>query len=253
MLATRVRPWTRETDRVITPEQIEALTPDERASLTRQLAELRLPHRQRVGPPPVFGRAIRAIVTIGAVVMVPWTIYLALSLPHRTVTEHWRLAWVGFDLLLAVALGCTAWWAWHRRHLVVIGLTTSAVLLICDAWFDVALSKGADRWIALATALLVELPLAVLFTWAIATLQRAGAVVVWTLSGQDGPLPSVWRMPLIALVAPIHGPGEDHRAVEDRSPVDDERAVEGRGPRSLACPAAGDTAVAETSEQPERG
>ena len=225
---------------MLTPEQIEALTAEERASLARQLADIRLPQRQRVGPPPVFGRAIRAIVTIGAVVMVPWTIYLALSLPRRTVTEHWRLAWVGFDLLLAVALGCTAWSAWHRRHLVVIGLTTSAVLLVCDAWFDVTLSKGADRWLALAMALLVELPLAVLFAWAIVALQRASAVVVWTLSGQDGPLPSVWRMPLIALVAPLHGPSEE--VANDAK----------RGTTSAACPAAGEPPKSANSGQSDR-
>ncbi|HPU38033.1 MAG TPA: hypothetical protein PLS63_00560 [Microthrixaceae bacterium] len=226
---------------MITPEQIEALTAAERASLARQLADIRLPQRQRVGPPPVFGHAIRVIVTIGAVVMVPWTIYLALSLQRRTVTEHWRLAWVGFDLLIAVALGCTAWWAWHRRHLVIIGLTTSAVLLVCDAWFDVTLSKGGDRWIALGMALLVELPLAGLFGWAIVALQRASAVVVWTLSGQDGPLPSVWRMPLIALVAPIHETGADLSHSDARSSADRSghgHGTTGRSDAVVACPAA---------------
>lgn len=236
---------------MITPEQIEALTAAERASLARQLADIRLPQRQRVGPPPVFGRAIRAIVTIGAVVMVPWTIYLALSLPHRTVTEHWRIAWVGFDLLLAVALACTAWCAWHRRHLVIIGLTTSAVLLVCDAWFDVALSKGADRWLALATALAVELPLAVLFAWAIAALQRASAVVVWTLSGQDGPLPSVWRMPLIALVAPIHDAGALGAAAAGAGGSDPGRAGGQDLAAGASCPA-GDRVVLDDSEQLDR-
>ncbi len=237
---------------MITPEQIESLTATERASLARQLADIQLPQRHWVGPSPVLGRAIRAIVTIGAVVMVPWTIYLALSLPRRTVTEHWRLAWVGFDLLIAVTLGFTAWWAWHRRHLVINGLTTSAVLLVCDAWFDVALSKGVDRWIALVMALLVELPLAGLFGWAIVALQRASAVVVWTLSGQDGPLPSVWRMPLIALVAPIHEPAadlsrSDVRSTADRSPGG--HVTADRSDAVLACPAAtADVADADVAD-----
>lgn len=194
---------------MVTPEQIEALTADERAELARQLADLHLSGRPRLGPPPIFGRAVRVIVTIGAVVMVPWTIYLAVSLPRRVVTNHWRLAWVGFDLLIGLALACTAWFAWHRRQLVVVGLATSAVLLVCDAWFDVTLSKGPDRWTALVMALLVELPLAAMFGWAIVLLQRASAALVWTLSGRDGPVPPLWRFPVLALVATGRDPAAE--------------------------------------------
>ncbi|GAA3266772.1 hypothetical protein GCM10020218_004120 [Dactylosporangium vinaceum] len=36
----------------------------------------------------------------------------------------------------------------------------SGTLLSCDAWFDIMTASGPDRWISLATAFAVELPLA---------------------------------------------------------------------------------------------
>ncbi|MBS1837867.1 MAG: hypothetical protein JST64_09240 [Actinobacteria bacterium] len=185
---------------MITSQQIEALDAEERSALMRRLAEMQLPPAGRYSSQRRFGRAVRAVVTVGAVVLVPWSVYLALSLPRRTMTDHWRGAWVGFDLLLASTLALTAWCAWHRRHLVVVGLAASSVLLACDAWFDVMLTRGGGRWISLAMALLVELPLAVLFAQAIASLERANAAIVWVLAGRTGPPPAVHRFPLVHLL-----------------------------------------------------
>lgn len=212
---------------MITSEQIQALDPSERAALVRQLAELQLPARRRYMSPARFGRAVRAIVTIGAVVMVPWTIYLALSLPRRVVTDHWRGAWVGFDLLLAGALASTAWFAWRRRQLLVVGLATSAVLLVCDAWFDVTLTRGSDRWVSLAMALLVELPLAAMFGRAIMALQGANADIVWALSGHEGPRPPLRRFPLVQLVAAGYDSGGALRSPEGAPSPDRAVAVDG--------------------------
>lgn len=186
---------------MITPEQIDALDVEERAALLRQLAEMQLPPTGGRAARRRFGRVVRAIVTVGAVALVPWSIYLALSLPRRTMTDHWRWAWVGFDLMMAVALAFTAWCGWHRRQLVTVGLTASAVLLTCDAWFDVMLTRGTGRWVSLAMALLVELPLAALFGQAVVTVERSDADLVWRLTGQRGPRPAVHRMPLGELLA----------------------------------------------------
>ncbi len=182
---------------MITSEQIEALDDAERAALMRRLVGMQLPPHERYATQRRFGRAVRGVITIGAVVLVPWTLYLALSLPRRTMTEHWRGAWVGFDLLLASVLAATAWWAWHRRQLVLVGLGASSVLLICDAWFDVMLTEGAGRWTSLAMALLVELPLALVFAQAYVLLQRASADIVWAMSAQQGPRPTLLRFPLV--------------------------------------------------------
>jgi hypothetical protein len=44
-----------------------------------------------------------------AVALVPWTLWLTLTLPREHLTHHWRLAWVGFDIVLAVVLAVTAY------------------------------------------------------------------------------------------------------------------------------------------------
>jgi chromate transporter len=95
-----------------------------------------------------------------------WTAYLALHLPGRYSAEHWDLAWVGFDTGLIIVLGYTAWAAWFRRQILVATALVAATLLVCDAWFDVVMSFGGrDQWVTVATALLVELPLAGFFVW----------------------------------------------------------------------------------------
>lgn len=185
---------------MITSEQIDALDADERTALMRRLAALQLPRAGRDAADRRFGRAVRAVVTVGALVLVPWTVYLAASLPRRTMTNHWRAAWVGFDLLLAFALAATAWFAWHRLQLVVVGLGASAVLLVCDAWFDVMLTRGPERWTSLAMAVLVELPVAAMFVRGIVQLHRLNADIVWSLTGHPDRRPSLLRFPLVSLL-----------------------------------------------------
>lgn len=96
----------------------------------------------------------------------PWAIELWLTLPYRDVSAHYRLAWVGFDVFLAVALGRTGWLAWAGRDHVQLPAVASATLLFVDAWFDVVTaSHRADLMLAVASALLVEVPLALLCLW----------------------------------------------------------------------------------------
>jgi hypothetical protein len=97
---------------------------------------------------------------------VPWTVYLGYSLPEQAESPHYRLAWVGFDVLLVGALFTTAFLAWHGRRLVVVPAVVTATLLVVDAWFDVLTTPGAeDIAVAVASAVLLELPLAALCVW----------------------------------------------------------------------------------------
>ena len=51
-------------------------------------------------------------------VLLPWTIYLGLSLPSRQVSSHYDVAWAGFDAILLAALASTGYFALRRsRHL----------------------------------------------------------------------------------------------------------------------------------------
>lgn len=108
-----------------------------------------------------------------AVVIVPWIVVLWLRLPSRDVAGHYRLAWVGFDILLAAALARTGWTAWRGLDHVELPAVASATLLIVDAWFDVTTaSTRAAVGVALLAALLVELPLAALCIWIAVNAER---------------------------------------------------------------------------------
>jgi hypothetical protein len=96
-----------------------------------------------------------------ALALLPWVLVLSVELPDRQLSQNYRLAWVGFDLMLTAVLSRTAWLAWRRSPYLVIVASVAAALLIADAWFDVTTADSMDqRYFAIATAVLVELPLA---------------------------------------------------------------------------------------------
>ena len=70
-------------------------------------------------PRRVLSRWIIPVYALLALALVPWVVWLAWTLPERSVSEHYRLAWVGFDVLLCGALARTAWLAWRRSPFVV--------------------------------------------------------------------------------------------------------------------------------------
>ena len=105
-----------------------------------------------------------------SVLFVPWIVVLFLTLPEDYTAARWRLAWDGFDVGLAAALGATA-------ILILSALTqtaaaVTAAFLVCDAWFDVLTSRGRDVWIAIALAVHVELPLAAFCIWIARSVER---------------------------------------------------------------------------------
>jgi hypothetical protein len=101
-----------------------------------------------------------------AVALIPWTVWLALSLPHRYVTENYHLTWVGFDGALTVVLLGVMWLAWRRSTYIEPMSAVAGTMLVVDAWFDVTSARpGRDVAIAIATAILVELPISALCWW----------------------------------------------------------------------------------------
>jgi hypothetical protein len=113
-------------------------------------------------PRNVLGRWIMPVYALLAAAVVPWVVWLAWTLPERSVSAHYRLGWVGFDVLLCGALARTAWLAWRRSPFVVNVASATAALLVVDAWFDVTTSPGGqDLVVSAVTAIGVELPLAV--------------------------------------------------------------------------------------------
>ena len=120
---------------------------------------------------PLTGRLrpVRAhpfgFLAMGATIaLIPWTLIYITQLPDRHTSNHWNVAWTGFDIFLAMALGVTAWAALRERAILIIGLIVSSTLLVCDAWFDVVTSIGTDdQMLTITTALGIELPLAFYF------------------------------------------------------------------------------------------
>jgi hypothetical protein len=116
--------------------------------------------------------ATRAVRVVGwafvvlAALMVPWTAYLTLHLPSSRAAAHYDLAWGGFDAAMFLALAATAWSA-LRLHTTLPPLAAvTGTLLVVDAWFDGVTAPASDeRWVAIAMAVLVELPLAGVCLW----------------------------------------------------------------------------------------
>jgi hypothetical protein len=107
-------------------------------------------------------RRLAWLYLAAAVVLLPWIVYLALSLPRRSLDVHYRAAWVGFDLLLVVSLARTAYMAFRVDARVQLSATAAATLLIVDAWFDITTSHGhAAVAQAIVLAVVAELPVAV--------------------------------------------------------------------------------------------
>src|SRR5438132_279492 len=53
-------------------------------------------------------RWVTPLLAATAIALVPWTLWLTFSLPARHVSEHYDLAWVGFDVALFAAFVATS-------------------------------------------------------------------------------------------------------------------------------------------------
>ena len=128
--------------------------------------------KARLHPAPSWVAPLFALLGAGTI---PWTVYLSMTLPDHARTHNYRLAWVGFDVLLIMVLLVTAWLAWRGDPRVGLLAGCGATMLVVDAWFDVTTSSPADRPLALLLALCAELPLAVLCGWIALHIERVVA------------------------------------------------------------------------------
>jgi hypothetical protein len=190
---------------VLSDDQIAAMSPQERQDLIKRLAR---PVAEIVPSPRWLKRTreLRIAVMVGAaVLLVPWIAYLALTLPRLYVAHNWDSTWVGFDVMLLAMIVATAVLGYLRRQLIVVTAFATAVLLVCDAWFDVMTAHGDDRLLSVITAVFVELPFAVLLVTGSFQILRLTAARLWALDA-DG---HAWqiRIPM---------PSEADRAVAGR-------------------------------------
>ena len=99
------------------------------------------------------------VLVVASFALIPWTLWLTYTLPSRHLTRHYDVAWVGFDIALAVAMALTAYTAIRRSRAVVVFASITGTMLLCDAWFDVITSWDDE---SIVLAVFAEVPLAVL-------------------------------------------------------------------------------------------
>jgi hypothetical protein len=209
---------------VINEQELCTLSPEDRLRVIRRLVALE--SADVAGAIEARTGSRRRTVALVLIVMcclalAAWTGVLAVTLPHYYRTGGWRGAWVGFDLAELVAFAATGWAAWRRRQMLIICLVVLATLLLCDAWFDVVLDTRTKGFgLSLTSALAIELPLALLAIAAAHRLLRQSFAAVWRYRGLPGPIPSLWKMPLLAgqpvpLRDMFGGPGALRDGAED--------------------------------------
>ncbi|MEV5953911.1 hypothetical protein AB0M11_09100 [Streptomyces sp. NPDC051987] len=168
--------------------------------------------------PVVRRRHRRAVAQLAlcVVVLVPWTVYLAVSLPDRFEARYWPMVWVGFDVMLMVSLVGAGVAVWLRRQALIPMSFVAATLLVCDAWFDISLSWGrGDVWVSTASAVLVELPLAFLLVMRARRVLKISAQLAWQRLGLAGEPPPLYRLPLFVALAPSVGVPEEPKGTEE--------------------------------------
>jgi hypothetical protein len=194
---------------MIDDETLRDMTREQRADLSRRLAAL-------TSEAPLLDAAgkrrhrLIGVMSFASLGLIPWIVVLAMTLPHRYVANHWTLTWVGFDIVLLGSLALTAWLAWKCRQAVVITALITATLLVCDAWFDIATSAGGtDTLVAIGSAVLLELPLAVLLFANARNLLRLTVRRTQAIEGLvDRPF-GLFNLPLLGVPAPRRGAGTE--------------------------------------------
>lgn len=131
-------------------------------------------HRRKIGSMALRGlerlgtrrrRASLGFAAVGAW-LVPWSGFLAATVPSTTAVRHWNVAWCGLDLCEASTALATAWLTARRDRRAPRAAAVLATLLCVDAWFDVCTAApGRGLSVAIAEAVLLEIPLAAATAW----------------------------------------------------------------------------------------
>ena len=164
---------------MLTDDEIARMGPEARRELVARLArplsdvvedasQLRTQRRLRLG-----------LAATAAILLVPWTIYLAVSLPGRHQVRTWGPLWVGFDGIELLLMALTFWLSAQRRVVGLLAAFATGVVLLCDAWFDLFTSAPGDLWQAVLAAVLVEIPLALILMSGAVRALRVVSALLW--------------------------------------------------------------------------
>ena len=140
-----------------------------------------------VAPGSLWPRRFVIVVAMGisSGVLAGWLGYLVVALPGSAMAG-WRATWIGFDVVELGSFALTGWAAWKYRPVLVLALFGSAMLLLADAWFDVALSWRTGGFVtSVVLAAVVEIPLAVALLVASVRVRRSVIEAVRLAVGLD--------------------------------------------------------------------
>jgi phosphoribosylamine--glycine ligase len=112
--------------------------------------------------PPRLRLLAMAFIAAG-LSLLPWMVYLAVSLPASPRAWHWPAAWVGLDAMEAAGLASTGLLLRKGDARYCLTAIVTSALLVTDAWFDVTTAPpGSGLLMSAAMALTAELPVAAL-------------------------------------------------------------------------------------------
>ncbi|MFI5775598.1 hypothetical protein [Nocardia sp. NPDC051570] len=166
------RPPRAATTGILTDADIAALSDFQRRDLIRRLRDPIQPLLPRPEALRLHRRLRLTMMVAATIAMIPWLVYLGFTLPTEYHARNWSLAWIGFDILLVLMMATTAYLGWHRRVLLILPAFGTGLLLLVDAWFDIVTADSRDVWLSLGTAVLAEIPLAILLISGPLTLYR---------------------------------------------------------------------------------
>ena len=164
---------------MLTDDEIARMTPDERR---RQISRLVRPVREVAPGEPQLHQRRRfriGVVAASAILLVPWIVYLAISLPGEHKVRNWDVMWVGFDAIELSLFALTLYLAVRRRVVVILSAFATGVVLLCDAWFDLLTANPGELWQSVLAAVLIEIPLAAVLMSAAFRAIRTGSALLW--------------------------------------------------------------------------
>lgn len=84
---------------------------------------------------------VLVLLGAAAVLLVPWMVVLALTLPASTRVHNWPLAWIGLDVLMAAGCAATALLGLRGDPRARLTASATASVAVLDAWFDITTSQ----------------------------------------------------------------------------------------------------------------
>jgi len=106
------------------------------------------------------------LFAVCAAILLPWIVIAGITLPARSLSRNYNVAWAGYDVILLAGLVGTAICTLRRSRWLPILSSATGALLAADAWFDVLTTPGGWGLAeSVAMAVCAELPLAGVCLW----------------------------------------------------------------------------------------